>query len=333
MHEGCAAPTERPRKASWQPGSGTSVKTVTRSRASGAASAARMAIVPNGVATEALDPSLSKEELGRQYRALRAEFERRTVGLASVAHELKTPLAILNGYADLLLGEKLGALNPAQKDVIAEMQSTRMRLQHFIEDFLNYSAIATGNLKLRIKPNHLNDCLDDICSVWLPRFQEKLVAFYKLDAAVIPEFPFDYFKVQHIVSNLLHNALKFTPAKGTVWLAAERYRWERRNKEQHCTTERRIQGNAQGNAAPNSVRVTVSDTGPGIGPEFHQEIFEDFSRAAGDGRSQGTGLGLAVARSLVHAHGGKIWVESEPGMGSKFCFLLPTSQKDEASAL
>ena len=249
-----------------------------------------------------------------------AEFERRTLALASAAHELKTPLAILNGYADLLLGEKLGALNPKQREVVQEMQATRMRLQHFIEDFLNYSAIATGNLKLRIEPNDIRQCVNDICGVWQPRFQEKLIAFYCLDSTAMDPFPFDYYKVQHIISNLLHNALKFTPAKGTVWLAVEPHLWERRNTATKISSERR----RRRDDAPNSVRVMVSDTGPGIGPEYHMEIFEDFARAdADENRSHGTGLGLAVARSLVQAHSGKIWVESEHGMGSKFCFLLP----------
>lgn len=255
-----------------------------------------------------------------QAQPAQAEFERRTLALASAAHELKTPLAILNGYADLLLGEKLGALNPKQREVLLEMQATRMRLQHFIEDFLNYSVIATGNLKLRIEPNDIRQCANEICGVWLPRFQEKLIAFYCLDATAIDQFPFDFYKVQHIISNLLHNALKFTPAKGTVWLSVEPHHWERRSSAAKISRERR----RRRDDAPNSVRITVSDTGPGISPEYHLEIFEDFARADADqNRSHGTGLGLAVARSLVQAHGGKIWVESEIGMGSKFCLLLP----------
>ena len=262
----------------------------------------------------------SRRRTDAEPQPAQAEFERRTLALASAAHELKTPLAILNGYADLLLGEKLGALNPKQREVLQEMQATRMRLQHFIEDFLNYSVIATGNLKLRIEPNDIRQCANEICGVWLPRYQEKLIAFYSLNSTAVDPFPFDYYKVQHIISNLLHNALKFTPAKGTVWLAVEPHLWERRNSAAKISRERR----RQRDDAPNSVRVMVSDTGPGISPEYHMEIFEDFARAdADENRSHGTGLGLAVARSLVQAHGGKIWVESGVGIGSKFCFLLP----------
>ena len=247
------------------------------------------------------------------------------MALASAAHELKTPLAILNGYADLLLDERLGALSPKQRDVLVEMQAMRRRLQHFIEDFLNDGAIATGKLKLRIDRNDIHQCLNDICAVWSPRFQEKLIAFYRVDGTSLEPFPFDYYKVQHIISNLLHNALKFTPAKRTVWIAAEPHSWERRSSPAKISLDRR----KRRDNAPNSVRVTVSDTGPGISPEYHMEIFEDFARAeAAQSRSHGSGLGLAVARSLVQAHDGKIWVESEHGMGSKFCFLLPFKREN-----
>jgi len=263
------------------------------------------------------------------YRSLQKEFHRRTVALASAAHQLKTPLAILNGYANMMMAEKLGPLTSKQREALQEMQSTRLRLQHFIEDFLNYGAIATGNLKLRIRNNDLSPCLNEVCEIWLPRFQEKLVALYRLEGPEIDPFPFDFYKVQHVVSNLLHNALKFTPSKGTVWILAEPYYWDRRVGA--ATLKVRKERRRRSLASANSVRVTVCDTGPGISPEYHLEIFEDFSRAmhAHAGNASGTGLGLAVARSLVHAHGGKIWVESEPGAGSKFLFLLPLKPETE----
>ena len=265
------------------------------------------------------------EDLAKLYQSLQVEYAKRTVALASAAHELKTPIAIMSGYADLLLSEKLGPLTAKQREVLQEMQSNRQRLQHFIDDFLNYGAISTGNLKLRIKSNDLNDCIRDICEVWQPRFQQKLLAFYRLEGKSIEPFFFDYYKVQHIIFNLLHNALKFTPAKGTVWISAELYLWERRGDSEKQVLENRRKN---ASATHNSVRITVCDTGPGIRPEFHQEIFEDFYRATETSESVGTGLGLAIARGLVQAHGGKIWVESEVGSGSKFSFLLPLRQSE-----
>jgi len=265
------------------------------------------------------------EDLAKLYQALQVDYARRTVALASAAHELKTPIAIMSGYADLLLSEKLGPLTAKQRDVLQEMQANRHRLQHFIDDFLNYGAISTGNLKLRIKTNDLDECLRDISEVWLPRFQQKMVAFYRLEQPSIPQFPFDYYKVQHIISNLLHNALKFTPAKGSIWISAQLYLWERRAESKNDVTENRRK---DASIAHNTVRVTIADTGPGIRPEFHQEIFEDFYRGTDTAESVGTGLGLAIARGLVQAHGGKIWVESELGSGSRFSFLLPLRQPE-----
>jgi signal transduction histidine kinase len=134
----------------------------------------------------------------------------------------------------------------------------------------------------------------------------------------LPAFPFDWYKVQHVVSNLLDNAIKYTPSSGTVWLHVEPYFWERRAIKRKPLLERRRRLVAN----PNCCRVSVADTGPGIAPEYQQEIFEEYFRLTPSGtRVEGHGLGLAIARRLVQAAGGKIWVESEPGGGSKFSFL------------
>src|SRR5262249_42265384 len=122
------------------------------------------------------------------------------------------------------------------------------------------------------------------------------------------------------VSNLLENASKFTPSGGTVWLHAEPYMWERRSiAKSGVAQERRRRPLTQ----PNSVKVSVSDTGPGIPPEYHLEIFDDFFRLPTSEKREGRGLGLWIARRLVLGMGGKIWVESEPGAGCKFSFIVP----------
>jgi len=271
-------------------------------------------------------PPLSNEgipeaaDLPQAYSELQERFQRTTNALGSAAHDLKTPLAILNGYVELLQSEKLGPLNVRQREVLSDMQSSGKRLQQFIQDFLTYSALETGGLKMRFEPGNINDCLSDVSRLWSARFQEKGLALYFLANDKLPVFPFDSPKLERVISNLLENSFKFVPRGGTVWLHAEPYMWERRAMSQPASSgERRRQDTSQ----PNSVKVSVSDTGPGIPAEFHQEVFDDFFRLPGNENQEGMGLGLSIVRRLMQGMGGKVWVESDPGAGCKFSFLIP----------
>jgi len=274
-------------------------------------------------ATAALDAGAasSNETLLDSYRRLLEQNQRRTVALATAAHELKTPLAILSGYLELLHGPELGPLNERQQEVVAEARLNCTRLQRFIQDFLAYSALEAGKFTLNLERSDLNACLSELYGIWSARFRAKGVAlFFPVNNRLAP-FHFDCYKIQQVVSNLVENALRLTPAGGTVWLSAEPHWWERR-----AALVSTVQGERRNRqiAAANAVRITVADTGPGIPPEYHQEIFDDFFRLTDGGdESEGSGLGLGIARRLVQAHGGKIWVESSPGRGSKFSLLLP----------
>ena len=261
----------------------------------------------------------SPENLLAEYKELRERHQRTTNALASAAHDLKTPLSILNGYVELLHSEKLGSLSERQREVLQDMRDSGKRLQQFIQDFLTYSAIETGGLRMHFEMGNINDCLSGVCRLWSNRFQQKGIALYFLANDKLPVFPFDSPKLERIISNLLENSFKFTPQAGTVWLHAEPYMWERRSASVPSASERRRQNIPH----PNSVKVSVSDTGPGIPAEFHLEVFDDFFRLPGNEKQDGMGLGLAIARRLVQAMGGKIWVESDPGAGCKFSFLIP----------
>jgi signal transduction histidine kinase len=262
-------------------------------------------------------PSLSELQ---EYAQLRERYLRTTNALASAAHDLKTPLAILNGYVELLQSEKLGDLNERQREVLRDMHSNGQRLQRYIQDFLSFSVLETGELKMKFESGNINACLSEVCRLWSPRFQEKGLALYFLANEKVFEFSFDAPKLERVISNLLENASKFTPSGGTVWLHAEPYMWERRSSSNRSLPqERRRRPLSQ----PNSVKISVSDTGPGVPPEYHLEIFDDFFRLPSSEKAEGMGLGLAIARRLVNGMGGKIWVESEPGAGCKFSFILP----------
>lgn len=258
---------------------------------------------------------------------LKRELFQRTLALASAAHELKTPLGIMSGYTDLLLGEKLGSLNEAQKTVLVEMQKNASRLQKFIHTFLTFSALESGKLEVTREQGDVNDCISDVLMHWaVPLERHSLVCRFVPDSS-LPTFLFDCMKVQHIISNLLENALKYTPAGGCIVVKTEAHLWERRSPVQKAAfpEERR---KSQRALQHNSVKISVSDNGPGIPAEFHFEIFNEFLRLQPE-KADGMGLGLAIARRLVEAHGGKIWVESEVGRGSTFSLLLPLTQKQE----
>src|SRR3989475_423028 len=254
------------------------------------------------------------------YLKLQEVNRQKTVFLASAAHELKTPLAVIKGYYDLLLAGSLGRLTDKQRDILEESKESCERLVRLVSMFLNYSALESGKLVLQLRENDLRDCLDELSKRWSEAFQRKGV---RLEANIdpsIPTFRFDYQKVQQVAANLLDNALKHTPSGGTVTLRAAPHFWERRVAAMAPLQERRRFRLPR----PNSVEVSVADSGSGIPAEHHQEIFEDFVRV--DRNTSGMGLGLAIAKRLIQAHRGKIWVESEPSSGSRFTFLLPMDQ-------
>jgi signal transduction histidine kinase len=251
------------------------------------------------------------------YLRLQEVNRQKTVFLASAAHELKTPLAVMKGYYDLLLSGSLGKIGDRQREILQESKDSCDRLVRLVSMFLNYSALESGKLVLQLRDNDLRDCVNDLICRWRDPFQRSNVRLEVKLHSDLPTFKFDFQKVQQCVANLLDNALKHTPGGGTVTLLVEPHFWERRVSEATPSTERRQD---QGNR-PNSILISVKDTGTGIAAEYHQEIFEEFVRV--DPSSSGMGLGLAITKRLIQAHRGKVWVDSEMGRGSSFSFLLP----------
>ncbi|HKT26413.1 MAG TPA: HAMP domain-containing sensor histidine kinase [Terriglobales bacterium] len=277
-----------------------------------------------GQAVAGANPSATRLEIED---SLKQDIFRRTIALASAAHELKTPLSVMTGYTDLLLGQLLGPLNDQQRKVLEEMKQSGLRLQRFVQDFLAFSALESGKIRIGKELGNVNECVAEVLEHWSSRFEQKRLRWeFRPDSSLKPLL-FDQLKLQHVISNLIDNAVKFTPVGGNVRVSTSGYLWERRTYRQNLplATERRISSNSQQNA----VRISISDNGPGIPAEYHQEIFNEFLRLQQTSDSHGMGLGLAIARRLIEAHGGKIWVESEPGNGSTFSLLLPMRTKEQ----
>ncbi|HEY6271247.1 MAG TPA: HAMP domain-containing sensor histidine kinase [Terriglobales bacterium] len=267
---------------------------------------------------EVRPPSLATPD----HRRRGTEAEREFFPLVSAAHEFKTPLVVMLGYADLLSNGHLGSVNERQKQVLSEIQESAERLQKLIQDLLLLyelrAAKTAPGAKSALEAADVNGHVGEIFNYWAPAAKQKSITYQFSQAPGSPRVRVEPMKLQHIVSNLIENALKFTPAHGRVAVSVTPCFWERRKAQSEFLfnferkTNRKIE---------NAVSIAVTDTGPGIPADRHEDIFHDFVQLPG-ASSRGTGLGLAIARRLTEAHGGAIWVESEQGRGSKFVLLL-----------
>jgi len=276
----------------------------------------------NGKLTRELVEVVPPERRRRQLRCGHEEVEPSAFPLVSAAHEFKTPLVVMLGYTDLLRSGHLGPVNEKQKQVLGEIQEGTERLQKLIRDLLLLQELKAGHAGENLESADVNDHVGEIFHYWAAAAGQKSLKYQLNPAPGSSRVRIEPTKLQHIISNLIENALKYTPAHGRVVVTVTPCFWERRKAQTEFlfNMERKEQRKVE-----NAVRIDVSDSGPGIAPEHHEEIFGDFVQLPG-GSARGTGLGLAIARRLVEAHGGVIWVESEPGKGSKFSLLLSQSK-------
>lgn len=265
-------------------------------------------------------------ELGKESRLRHDSVDPGFFPLVSAAHEFKTPLVVMLGYTDLLRNGRAGPVNDSQRQMLGEIQESAERLQKVVQDILllcELSAAKGPNAGRRDR--HIADAnksMRELFDYWASMARRKSVAYEFHPAEGNPRVQMEPLKLQRIVSNLIENALYYTPSGGRVIVSVAQCFWDRRKAQTGSLFqfERRINRKIK-----NAVCIAVSDTGPGISPDHHETIFADFVQLPG-ASARGTGLGLAIARRLVEAHRGKIWVESEIGKGSKFLLMLPQTR-------
>ena len=226
------------------------------------------------------------EELER----MRAEF------LAMVSHELRTPLTSVKGSVATLL-ESTTVLSPVetlQLHRIIDVQTDRMRM--LISDLLDVAHIETGTLSVSPEPANVAVLIDEACNAFQSSGDQ-----HQIDISLSPDLPWvmaDRLRMIQVLSNLLNNAARNSPGKPAISVSAERY-------DLH-------------------VAVSVSDAGRGIPAESLPLLFRKFSQIEGEDHGGDSGLGLAICKGIVEAHGGRIWASSDgPGLGARFTFTLP----------
>jgi signal transduction histidine kinase len=225
--------------------------------------------------------------------------------LSTVSHELRTPLTSLQMAVYLLLEEKVGTLNPKQIELLVAAREDSDRLRHIIENLLDLSRIESGRVRMELQKMMPREIIFAAVDPMRAAFQDRGISFDVDVDAEVPSVWADPTRIGLVLTNLLSNALKYTPAGGNV-------RVEARSEEE-------------------LVRFSVSDTGIGIPEPYLQHVFDRFFRVPGQTTTGGAGLGLAIAKEIVEAHGGNIECQSCEGEGATFSFTLQRADKQSPS--
>jgi len=250
--------------------------------------------------------NLMNDELGRLYKELESASRHKSEFLASMSHELRTPLNAVIGFSQVLRQQMFGELNEKQVEYVDDILSSGQHLLNLINDILDLAKVEAGRMELQPAPFALPETLRNAMAMVRERATRQDVTLaVEIDDSV-GEIEADERKVKQILFNLLSNAVKFTPAGGTVTLAAR------------TDASRAI--------------ISVRDTGVGISPADQARIFEDFYQLSPGMTQEGTGLGLALTKRLVDLHGGELTVESTPGTGSTFTVWLPLERTETRRA-
>jgi signal transduction histidine kinase len=238
------------------------------------------------------------EDVTQKSRALERASQYKSEFLANMSHELRTPLNAVIGFTEVLLEKYFGALNAKQEEYLADILTSGRHLLSLINDILDLSKIEAGKMDLDLTTFSLPELLDGALAMIRERATRHGIVLILDVAPDLGEIEADERKVKQVLLNLLSNAVKFTPDGGRIDVRARR-------------TDRHVE-------------VAVRDTGIGIAPEERAHVFEEFRQATGQTfrKSEGTGLGLALAKRFVELHGGTIRLDSEVGVGSAFTFTL-----------
>jgi two-component system, NtrC family, sensor kinase len=238
-------------------------------------------------------------ELEAANRDLKAASQHKSEFLANMSHELRTPLNAIIGFSEVL-GERLfGELNEKQEEYLKDIHASGQHLLSLINDILDLSKIEAGRMELELTDFHLPAALDNALALVRERAGRRGIALHMTTDERLDYVRADERKIRQVLLNLLSNAIKFTPEGGRIEVQAK--------------------------PVNGAVEVSVSDTGVGIAPGDQEAIFEEFRQVGtADKKGEGTGLGLALSRKFIELHGGRIWVESQVGVGSTFTFTIPS---------
>jgi len=241
--------------------------------------------------------------------------------LANMSHELRTPLNAIIACSGVLWEDMFGPVNEKQKEYIGYIRNSGKHLLSLINDILDLSKVEAQKMTLSPSTIKLDTVLESLVRMLAEQAQQlKIRLVTKISDEARRDIEADERKLKQVVFNLLSNAVKFTPQGGQITLVAAIRKGSELDSNRFTETAL--------NDAMEYAEISVADTGIGIKPEDVEKLFKPFSQVDTKTTRQfeGTGLGLVLSKKFIEMHGGAIWLESEPGKGSKFSFLLPVKQ-------
>ena len=229
--------------------------------------------------------------------------------LANMSHELRTPLNAINGFSEIMASELFGPLNEKYKGYAGDILKSGQHLLSLINDVLDMAKIEAGKMTLHYEPVSLREVCEDAVRLMRGKVQEAGLKI-AVEAGDLPDIEADQRGVKQVMLNLISNAVKFTPEGGSIVVSLKPF---------------------VGAEGEDRVRVACADTGIGIAPEDLVRLARPFEQVEGQHSktTQGTGLGLALTKSLIEMHGGQLSMESQPGVGTVVSFDLPVKRPDQ----
>lgn len=251
------------------------------------------------------------EEARQRSRELERLLESKARFIRGLTHDLRNPLSAIDGYAQIIESEVKGRLTPEHRRYVARIRTATGSMIRILDDLVQLARVEAGELHLEPGPTDPSSLVASIIDQYRPGAGDSGIELIFATPHPLPEVMIDPERVRQVVGNLISNAIKYTPAPGTI----------------RVRTEITFSGDGArpGSAVSRSGRwlvITVSDSGPGIAVSEQERIFEEFTRLA-PRSGEGTGLGLAISRQIARAMGGEITVESRPGHGAAFTLWVP----------
>ena len=245
-----------------------------------------------------------EEELEITNKKLKAMYEVQKEFTSTVSHELRTPLASIKTAIDLVVKKMVGEINAEQEEVLGRAKNNVDRLKRLIDDILDLTKIESGKMQMNFLVNDINKIIQDVIEAQKDVAQSRELYLKTELNNQLPKVPFDSDRMVQVLNNLLSNAIKFTKQGGITVIT--------QNKPEE-----------------NHIVVSIKDTGKGIAQADLSKLFQKFQQveSAQTNEEGGTGLGLAICKEIISHHGGKIWVESKPGEGTTFNFILPIQER------